>query len=64
MKHKHAKIIIAWVGGANIQYQSPTTDEWFDVCDVNKLDEGNNYLDPNPLHPDYDWFDNWRVKPE
>lgn len=51
MKHKNAEIAIAWINGAAIQYQSPTTDEWYDVVDVNKLEEGDNYLTPNPLHP-------------
>jgi hypothetical protein len=62
MKHKHAEIICAWVNGATIQYQSPTTDEWFDVANVNTLDDNDNYLEPNPLHPDYDYFKNWRIK--
>lgn len=61
MKHKHAEIIKAWVDGAHIQGQSPTTDEWIDVADASTLDE--NYLDPNPLHPSYDWWENWRIKP-
>lgn len=63
MKHKNAEIAIAWINGASIQYQSPTTDEWYDVVDVNKLEEDDNYLTPNPLHPDYDYFENWRIKP-
>jgi hypothetical protein len=60
--HKHAEILIKWINGADIQVQSPTTDKWSDVPNVNNLDEGNNYLCPNPLHPDYDYFENWRVK--
>lgn len=63
MKHKHAEIIALWVQGLPIQYQSPTTDEWLDVPDVNTLGEGNNYLEPSPLHPEYDYYENWRVKP-
>jgi hypothetical protein len=63
MKHKHAEIVIAWANGATIQYQSPTTDKWYDVVNVNQLGEGDNYLEPNPLHPEYDWYDNWRIKP-
>jgi hypothetical protein len=61
--HKHAAIIIEWVMGKSIQGQSPSTDEWIDVPDVNDLDNGNNYLSPSPIHPSYDWWDNWRVKP-
>lgn len=61
--HKNALIAVAWVMGATIQYQSPITDEWFDVPDVNKLDVDNDYLEPNPLHPSFDWFPNWRIKP-
>lgn len=60
MRHKHADIIIAWVNGATIQGQSPSTDEWIDVPHINKLDKG--YLEPSPLHPDYDWWPNWRIK--
>jgi hypothetical protein len=60
--HKHAEILIKWINGADIQYQSPTTDKWLDVPNVNNLDEGDNYLRPNPLHPEYDYFENWRVK--
>lgn len=62
MKHKNADIICAWVNGASIQYQSPTTDEWCDVPDADKLGEGSNYLEPSPIHPDYDYFI-WRIRP-
>jgi len=60
--HKHASILHAWIDGADIQFQSPTTDEWLDVPDVNDLADG--YLEPHPLHPDYDHFVSWRIKPE
>lgn len=43
---------------------APTTDEWMDVPDVDKLGDGGNYLEPSPIHPDYDWYTSWRVKPE
>lgn len=62
MRHKHADIIIAWVNGATIEYQSPTTDEWFEVPNVNDLDQDRNYLEPNPLHPEYDYNTTWRIK--
>lgn len=62
-KHKHAEIICAWVNGAAIQGQSPTTDEWFDVPGVAQLGEDRNYLEPSPLHPDYGWWPNWRIAP-
>ena len=61
-KHPHAQIICAWVNGARIQGQSPTTDEWIDVPDANTL-SGGAYLEPNPLHPEYCWWENWRIKP-
>lgn len=57
--HKNAEIICAWVNGARIQYQSPTTDEWCDVPAA--VDMEDEYLKPNPIHPDYAWFPNWRV---
>ncbi|UOL48729.1 hypothetical protein [Pseudomonas phage Astolliot] len=59
MRHKHAEIIKLWVDGAKIQGQSPSTDEWIDVPMVSDLDVG--YLDPSPIHPEYDWWSNWRV---
>lgn len=62
-KHKNSEILIKWISGASIQYKSPTTDAWLDVPDVDKLGEGDAYLEPNPLHPDYDHYENWRVKP-
>jgi len=62
MKHHHAEIICQWVNGAHIQGQSPTTDEWIDVPDVTDL-ANRNYLEPSPIHPEYDWWPNWRVKP-
>lgn len=63
MKHKHAEIIVAWVYGASIQGLSPSTDEWVDIPDVKDLGVGDNYLEPSPIHPDYDWWKNWRIKP-
>lgn len=63
MKHKHAEIICAWVNGASIQGQSPNTDEWIDVPNVDKLSDDSNYLEPSPIHPEYDWWENWRVRP-
>lgn len=62
MKHRHAEIICQWVTGASIQGQSPTTDTWFDVPSAAYLGVGDNYRQPSPIHPDYDWWDNWRVK--
>ena len=59
--HRHADIICAWVKGASIQGQSPSTDEWIDVPDV--ADLKGQYLEPNPLHPEYSYWDNWRIKP-
>lgn len=59
--HKNAQIICKWVNGANIQFYSENEGAWFDVPNVNNLDEGNNYLTPNPLHPDYDGTE-YRVK--
>jgi hypothetical protein len=56
MKHKNAEIIIAWVNGADVCYQSPTTDQWFDVPNVNKLGQDRSYLDPSPIHPEYDYM--------
>jgi hypothetical protein len=63
-KHKHAGIVAAWVNGARIQGQSPTTDGWFDVPAADRLGEDQNYLEPSPIHPDYDWWPNWRIAPE
>lgn len=62
MRHVNADIIIAWVNGADIQGQSPSTDEWIDIPNVNSLGIGNNYLDVSPIHPDYAWWKNWRIK--
>ena len=59
--HKHAEIICMWVKGASIQGQSPSTDEWIDVPNV--VDLQGQYLEPNPLHPEYSYWDNWRIKP-
>lgn len=59
--HRHAAILIQWINGANIEYQSPTTDEWLPVPNVNELDVDRNYLKPNPLHPAFDYFPNWRL---
>jgi hypothetical protein len=60
--HKHAEILIQWINGATIQSWSPTLNQWDDIPDVNSLDDGDNYLLPNPLHPDYDYMD-FRIKP-
>jgi hypothetical protein len=65
--HKHAEIIKKWVDGHHIQGQSPSTDKWIDVPDVNNLAHKNNwednYLSVSPIHPEYDWWPNWRLKP-
>lgn len=61
--HKHAEVLIAWINGTAIQGQSPSTDEWIDVPMVADLAQDRNYLEPSPLHPDYDWWPSWRVKP-
>ena len=63
LMHKHFEIICLWAGGAAIQGQSPSTDEWVDVPMISCLGEGDNYLEPSPIHPDYDWWPNWRQKP-
>lgn len=60
--HHNAEIIIAWVNGAHIQGQSPSTDEWIDIADVDKLGFGDRYLEPSPIHPDYAYWPNWRIK--
>lgn len=60
--HKHYDIIHMWILGHDIQGQSPTTDEWIDVPNVNELGKNNNYLEPSPLHPEFDWWPNWRIK--
>jgi hypothetical protein len=63
IKHKHADIICAWVCGAPVQGQSPSTGEWVDVPAAHLLGQGSNYLEPSPIHPDYDWWPNWRIAP-
>lgn len=60
--HNHRDIIIKWVNGAAIQGQSPSTDKWHDVYMFEDISEGNNFLDVSPIHPEYSWWDNWRVK--
>ena len=60
--HQHYEILMQWIAGADIEFQSPTTDEWCPVPNVNELGQDDNYRKPNPLHPAYDYFTNWRVK--
>lgn len=60
-KHKNAGIICAWVMGASIQGQSPSTDEWIDIPDATDLYNDDNFLEPHPIHPEYDWWENWRI---
>jgi hypothetical protein len=59
--HRNAAIICLWVSGAAIEVQSPTMDTWSDVPTMAQLHDGNRYLEPNPLHPEYDYM-NFRVK--
>lgn len=59
----HADIICDWVKGASIQGQSPSTDEWLDIYDFRDIGEGQNFLDVSPIHPEYAWWSNWRIKP-
>lgn len=65
--HTHAEIITAWVNGARIQGQSPSTDEWVDVYPISGIcgenADGELFLDVSPIHPDYCWWENWRIKP-
>lgn len=56
MRHKNAAIIIAWINGATIEVQSPTTDQWTIVPMAAKLGQDNVYLDPSPIHPEYDYM--------
>jgi len=59
--HKHHAVLQAWVMGKTVEGQSPSTDKWHDAPNINNLEEGDNYLEPSPLHPDYDWWE-WRIK--
>lgn len=61
MPHKNADVIIKWAQGYDVECQSPTTFEWIAAPNINDLDKDQNYLVPNPLHPDYDYM-HWRVK--
>jgi hypothetical protein len=59
--HKNADIICLWARGVQIEVQSPTLDTWSDVPSMNQLGDGNRYLEPSPIHPDYDYM-RFRVK--
>lgn len=61
MKHPNADVITAWVMGAELEVQSPTTDEWMPVPAATDLGQGRQFLEPHPLHPDYDYM-TYRVK--
>ena len=61
MDKKNIDIITAWANGNKIEYQSPTTDEWFDVPSIEDLAFDDNYRKPRPLHPSYNF--EYRIKP-
>ena len=59
--HKNAAIICQWVSGLPIQGRETIYDDWIDIPDVDTLGDGANYLEPSPIHPDYDHWKEWRV---
>lgn len=61
MKHKNAEVICAWVNGVTVQHLT-MENRWKDAPAATKLIEGDNFLEPHPIHPDYDHLE-WRVKP-
>ncbi len=61
MKHKNADIICAWVNGATVGCYSISTDEWIEAPDATKLGEGENFLLPHPIHPEYE-YNEWIIK--
>lgn len=58
--HKNAEVIIAWAKGFKIQYQSISTDMWYDTPSIEDLGKDDNYREPNPIHPDYAYME-WRI---
>lgn len=62
-KHKNSEIIAAWANGLDIEYQSQKIPLWFPVPNINDLDIADNFFRPSPIHPDYSYLFNWRIKP-
>ena len=48
MKHKHADLICAWAGGAEIQIYVSESGEWVDICNPIWLGSEKFRIKPEP----------------